>query len=407
LELRKVVGLGCFRKETVTGKGITKVRALALIVVVVFLALAAAEARAQGKRYVVIDQDAMGPAGTDMNSILVFLQSPNVQVLGITVVTGDGWRNEEVAHTLRLLQLMGRTDIPVVPGRNNPMVRTKEWTQLWEQMYGKVPYQGAWTNLPSAHDPDAVPPLPEGAPTIKPANEDAAHFLSRMVHQYPHQVTIYAAGPMTNIAAAILLDPQFASLAQELVIMGGSINPVIDDPEIAEDPRREFNLWFDPEAASIMLHAPWHKITDTTVDATVGVTLTKEMLAQLAASPEPAAQYIARYTRYAKLYSSDNRYSLYLWDELAAATWLDPSLITRERYEYMDVSVDKGASYGDTEVWTDQDKPDLSLQKVHVVLEANKSKFREMFVRLMTSPTPGAKDPQMLHQVPATAPSGR
>jgi hypothetical protein len=55
-------------------------------------------AQAQQKRYVVIDQDAMGPAGTDMNSMLVFLQSPSVEVLGITVVTGDGWRNEEVAH---------------------------------------------------------------------------------------------------------------------------------------------------------------------------------------------------------------------------------------------------------------------------------------------------------------------
>jgi purine nucleosidase len=388
-------------------EGVTKLRALAFIVVAAFLALAAGGAWAQGKRYVVIDQDAMGPAGTDMNSILMFLQSPNVQVLGVTVVTGDGWRNEEVAHTLRLLQLMGRTDIPVVPGRNNPMVRTKEWTRLWGQMYGNVPYQGAWTNQYSAHDPDAVPPLPEGAPTIKPANEDAAHFLSRMVHQYPHQVTIYAAGPMTNIAAAILLDPQFASLAKELVIMGGSINPSIDDPEIAEDPRREFNLWFDPEAASIMLHAAWHKITDTTVDASVGVTLTKEMLAQLEASPEPAAQYIAHYTRYAKLYAGDNLYSMYLWDELAAATWLDPSVITREQDLYMDVSTGKGVSYGDTEVWTDQDKPDLPLQKVHVVMKANKTMLREMLVRLMTSPTPEAKDPQMLPQAPATAPSGR
>ena len=81
-------------------------------------------AHAQQNRFVVVDQDAIGPGGTDMNSILVFLQSPNVTVLGITVVTGDGWRNEEVAHTLRLLELVGRTDIPVVPGMNTPMIRT-------------------------------------------------------------------------------------------------------------------------------------------------------------------------------------------------------------------------------------------------------------------------------------------
>jgi purine nucleosidase len=100
------------------------------------------------------------------------------------------------------------------------------------------------------------------------------------VHQYPHQVTIYAAGPMTNIAAAILYDPQFASLAEELVIMGGSINPNTDDPEYVDDPHHEFNLWFDPEASSITLHAPWPKITMTTVDVSIETHLTKEMLAR-------------------------------------------------------------------------------------------------------------------------------
>lgn len=360
--------------------------------VVFLLILATAGVRAQSRRYVVVDQDAMGPAGTDMNSILLFLQSPDVQVLGISVVTGDGWRDEEVAHTLRLLELMGRTDVPVIPGRTQPMLRTKEWTALWEQMYGRVSYQGAWTMPRSAHAPDFVPTLPEGAPSIRPDREDVAHFLSRMVHKYPHHVTIYAAGPMTDIAAAILYDPQFASLAQELVIMGGSIDPRTSDPEYLDDPHHEFNLWFDPEAASITLHAAWPRITATTVDVSVETDLTKEMLAELAASPEPAAQYIARYT---------TRRHEYLWDELAAAAWLDPGLITRERFVYMDVSLDKGISYGDTEVWTDKDKPAITLQKVHAQMDVDWPKFREMFLDLMRSPTPGAKDPQILRQAPA------
>jgi purine nucleosidase len=373
------------REEPVMTTRLFKAKSLTLIVFL--FALAVAGASAQSKRYVIIDQDAMGPAGTDMNSMLVFLQSPNVDVLGITVVTGDAWRNEEVAHTLRLLELMGRTDIPVVAGRDRPMVRTKEWTQRWEQLYGKILYQGAWTSSRSAHESDAVPTLPEGAPSIKPTGEDVAHFLSKMVHKYPHQVTIYAAGPMTNIAAAILYDPEFASLAQELVIMGGSINPHTDDPEYADDPHHEFNLWFDPEASSITLRAPWQKIT-----VTIETKLSKEILDELAKSPELAAQYIARYT---------HRPGDYLWDELAAAAWLDPSLITRERNVYMDVSLDKGISYGDTLVWTDQDKPALSLQKVHAQMDVDWPKFQRMFVQLMSSPTPGAKDPQMKSQKPA------
>src|SRR5260370_24642136 len=117
------------------------------------LFLFACAAWAQEKRYVVIDQDAAGPGGTDMMSILVLLQAPGVETLGITVVTGDGWRDEEVAHTLRLLELIGRTDIPVVPGAVFPLVRSQRETQLWEQQYGKVSYQGAWTPGPHSHGP--------------------------------------------------------------------------------------------------------------------------------------------------------------------------------------------------------------------------------------------------------------
>ena len=65
----------------------------------------------------IADQDASGPAGSDMTSLLVFLQSPEVKLLGITVVTGDAWRDEEVAHALRLLELIGRTDVKVYAWR--------------------------------------------------------------------------------------------------------------------------------------------------------------------------------------------------------------------------------------------------------------------------------------------------
>jgi inosine-uridine nucleoside N-ribohydrolase len=345
-----------------------------------------ASAFGQESRYVVIDQDAMGPAGTDMNSILVFLQARNVNVLGITVVTGDGWRDEEVAHTLRLLELVGRADIPVAAGSAFPLVRTQLWTHAWEQIYGKVPYQGAWSSFRPHHGAFDVPPLSEGNPTVKPIEEDAAHFLIRMVHKYPHQVTVYAAGPMTNIAQAITLDPQFAELANQLVIMGGALNPHTDDKEYINNPRHEFNLWFDPEASSITLHAHWPRITATPVDVSIETHLTQEMLEKLSHTHSAAAQYIARYTR---------KPGDYLWDELAAAAWLDPSLITRERYVYMDVSLEKGISYGDTLVWSDEDKPELELQKAHVQMDVDWPKFQSMFMELMSSPTPNARDPQM------------
>src|SRR6204780_3675612 len=97
----------------------------------------------QEKRKIIIDQDAAGPAGTDQQSMLLLIQSPQTEVLGITVVTGDQWLHEEVAHTLRMLELIGRTDIPVAPGAEYPLVRRKEETERWEQEYGSGAGAGA------------------------------------------------------------------------------------------------------------------------------------------------------------------------------------------------------------------------------------------------------------------------
>ena len=153
------------------------------------------------RRKVIIDQDAAGPAGSDQQAILVLIQSPQTEVLGITVVTGDQWLKAEVAHTLRMLELIGRTDIPVVPGAEYPLIRRKEETELWEQRYGSVAWLGAWT--PRLYHPaDDLGDMPEGKPSTKPSEEDAAHFLLRMVHKFPHEVTIYEGGPMTNLALA-------------------------------------------------------------------------------------------------------------------------------------------------------------------------------------------------------------
>src|SRR6201998_242701 len=99
---------------------------------------------AQQRRKVIIDQDCSGPGGSNMQTLLTMIQSPQVEVLGITVVSGDAWRDEEVAHTLRLLEIIGRIDIPVVPGAAFPLVRTREESQVWQQRYGKVAYAGAW-----------------------------------------------------------------------------------------------------------------------------------------------------------------------------------------------------------------------------------------------------------------------
>jgi purine nucleosidase len=335
---------------------------------------------AQEKRKIIIDQDAAGPAGTDQQSMLLLIQSPLTEVLGITVVTGDQWLHEEVAHTLRMLELIGRTDIPVVPGAEYPLVWRKPDAEQWEQQYGTVAWLGAWTPK-YYHPPDQLGEMPEGKPTTKPVDEDAAHFLLRMVHKFPHQVTIYAGGPMTNLALAISIDPGFAGLAKELVFMGGSFNPRTDDPEFANTPTHEFNLWFDPEAAHIVLRAPWKKIVCTSVDISVKTRLTANLINQIKAGDSPAARYIGKYAR---LRGNFN----YLWDELAAAAWLEPSLITKKEMLYMDTDLDHGAGYGNTLSWTEQNKPKIEMHPVEVQDDLDLEKFYKMFVDLLTAPTP-------------------
>src|SRR5258707_15236348 len=115
----------------------------------------------QGKRRVIIDQDCAGPGGTDMQAVLALINSPETDVLGITVLTGDAWRDEEVQHTLRLLEIIGRTDIPVVPGAAFPLVNSKEYMQKWDKLYGKLGYQGAcyFAVAHAVHGPLEIPPM--------------------------------------------------------------------------------------------------------------------------------------------------------------------------------------------------------------------------------------------------------
>jgi inosine-uridine nucleoside N-ribohydrolase len=335
---------------------------------------------AQQKRKIIIDQDAAGPAGTDQQSMLLLIQSPQAEVLGITVVTGDQWLKSEVAHTLRMLELIGRTDIPVVPGAEYPLVRRQAETERWEQQYGSFAWLGAWTPK-FFHPHDQLGDMPEGKPTTKPADEDAAHFLVRMVHKYPNQVTIYEGGPMTNLALAIAIDPDFPALAKELVFMGGSLNPRTDDPEFATTPTHEFNLWFDPEAAHVVFTSAWKKIVCTTVDISVKTRLTREMLDQIKKSDSPAARYIGNYARLRGNYN-------YLWDELASAAWLDPTIITKKETLYMDIDLDRGAGYGNTLAWTEHDKPKIELPPVEVQDDLDLDKFYKTFVDLLSAPTP-------------------
>jgi purine nucleosidase len=343
------------------------------------------------KPKVIVDQDGRGPGTTDMQAILMFAQSPDVDVLGITMVSGDQWVKEETAHTLRLLEIAKRTDIPVFIGAENPLINTREESVWWDSRYGEPGATEGWTGDPggkiethnSYHPPDVIPELPEGMPTTKPANEHAVNFIIRMLHKYPGQVTLYAAGPLTNIALAISLDPEVAHLAKQIVVMGGGFY----GEEDRYYGRRELNWWFDPEAARIVLSAPWNKAVITTLDVSDKTRMSDQIQAQIDKVDNPLTRYLKQFWR-----------SSPMWDEIAAATVIDPNfekdVITSQKEMYVNCDIDHGPNYGETIFMEKKDGVTVASwwKPATVQLNLNTEKFYQMYIHLMTQPPGSGKE---------------
>jgi purine nucleosidase len=366
--------------------------ALLAAVIVAALSPVSASADSIAPRKVIIDQDTFGPGGTNMQSVLMLLQSPDVEVLGITVVSGDGWRDENVNHLLRLLEIAGRTDIPVYAGTVHPLLNSAERTEAWERLYGPLVYKGAWSKQPVADgsylprglvrhaDPFLVPPAVEGMAHVKVQKQSAVDFLIESVHRYPGEVTIWAGGPLTDLALAGQLDPSFASLAKELVFMGGSFNPrptaSLFSAEYEDSPRREFNIRWDPEAASMVLHQSWKHVTMIPVDPTTDTLYTNEMFDQIKAGK-------ARFDSYLYAY----RQVLPMWDETAAGVWLDPSLVTVHTTRLVDVDTSFSAGYGNVLSWPEGQGPGMGERAVDVVNRIDPAKLARMVVNLLSAPS--------------------
>lgn len=334
-----------------------------LLALAVLCAAPVVEAR-DGARKVIIDDDGFGMLH------LLMLESPEVEILGLTTVTGDTWRTQTSAMVLRGLEAAGRPSIPVMDGALDPLVNSPVRTERWEALYGKLAWKGAWTQ----GSPGPEQPLPWGQPRLKPSPEVAANFLIRMVHRYPGEVTILAGGPMTNLALAQKLDPAFAGLARELVYMGGSFSPrrIFEDDaarsyaaEFENTPRREFNMAFDPEAASAVLHAPWRKIVAVPVDPSTATRLSEDFKRCIAAhAPAGIARIVAEWPT-----------GLPLWDAIAGAVWLDPTLALRREDLFVDVNTAFDAGYGDTLSWHAENRPGAGEQVNQVVLQIDPARF--------------------------------
>jgi purine nucleosidase len=347
-------------------------------------------------RKVIFDQDTDGIIGDNEDPLVMLLQSPNIQVLGVTVVTGNGWLKQETADVLKLLEDLKRTDVPVYMGAEFPLVQSRYTPVRMVKMYGGTrtdPFLGAYGEF--SPGPEVVTPPPGGLPATKPAPGPAAEFIIQQIRKYPHQVTLYCGGALTNVALAISLDPGIVALAKEVVFMGTS-------PEMQP---KTVNVIYDPESAAIVLHAAWPKLTLITVDLAEKLHKTPEMAEAIAHGQNKAEAAL-----YEDLVMKPFRAHKPLqWfrmpDELMAAYLIDPSIITETRRDYVDIDTMQGMSYGSSIYWDETplgyagipwpDEPQPKRQKpvpppdarvANVPRNFDTARFTALFLKLMTEP---------------------
>jgi len=347
--------------------------------VLISLVLAVSSGMGAQKK-VFIDQDIGGATGTDNQSVMMLLQAPEIEVVGIGIVAGDGQVKASTQWTLRMLELTGYGHIPLAQGAKFPLINSREEMQLWEAMYGEFGYKGAW-NPARYHSPDEVPVLATGSPTIQAVKQHAVNFMIETIRKYPGEVILWCGGPLTNVALALQLEPELPQLVKELVLMGAGFN-VDKGGNHRGNGRREFNWWWDPEAVRMVMSAPWKKITITPVDISVKTTFSPEMKAAIAKSDSPTAQYFTKYSR------AGAGGGGFMWDEISAGAVIDPSIITEQKELQVNIDINHGASYGQTIFIEKTVKAPSWWWKVSTVqVDLDKEKFYKLYVDLMSRPS--------------------
>lgn len=318
----------------------------------------------------------------------------NMTVLGLTGDTANSWALQCSLHALALLEHGNLSCIPVALGQYLPITMTEARFNAWTAAWGKLEWDGVFApenltaeglgNDPTGGDPSRISKSAflEGYPNGTFIGQSAAQFMVEQVHKYPGKVSIYAAGSLTNVAAAVRLNSTFAANAKELIIMGGYVDlnllQVLSDFD--QDLGSDINFIVDPEAAHIAITAPFPSIT---VAGNVANSI-----------------YLKNSTVYSIVDKHPNLYSdllkdyylgFPLWDELAAGIMAFPELVTKSEEMYMDVSTAYDSPfYGGTYVWGDDFKP-AHTRKVNYVLSVNSSLFIEKVTEAMSFP-PTCKD---------------
>lgn len=288
---------------------------------------------------VVFDTDS-GLFGDDGAALVMLLRSPTqVSVQSVTVVSGNVWAPQGVEYMFHILDLLKRPAMPVYLGAAFPLMNTPDMSKESEKRWGALSYTGAF-----AMPLNTILAAPGAKLSLRKAKRDAAAYIVNEVERHPGEVTLLALGPMTNIAMALRLKPDIETKIKRIVMMGGAFRVAGN-----ASPAAEFNFWFDPEAARIVLRSRIPKKVMFALDICNQAPIHKAEFDQVVKSHTPITD----------LYREDlgNRFPGflkradavgYMWDTLAAAYLLDPDFVNRFETRYLDVQTVWGQFYGST-----------------------------------------------------------
>jgi inosine-uridine nucleoside N-ribohydrolase len=294
----------------------------------VLLALfATAPAVAQPAQKIIFDTDFAFPPQDDAMALFFVLNSPELDILGITTVAGNRSLNVANADALKVLEVTGHTAIPVFQGAAGPLLHDKaEWD---------LKRHGGWY----ANDPAPAPP--GGFAKKKLEARGAVDFLVSTVIQNPGQVTILALGPLTNIAMAMRTDVNFARSVKQLVIMGGAIASLPDGGG-NHTPNAEFNFYVDPEAAQIVLRSGI-PIVLSPLNVSRKARFAKDSYDKIVAVDTPITRLVKQELG-PRFEQRPNTIGL-MYDQIAAVTLVAPALMKTVEL-YVDVDINHNANYG-------------------------------------------------------------
>lgn len=292
-----------------------------------------------GKDTVLFDTDS-GLFGDDGAALVMLLRSPaQVAVQAITIVPGNVWAPQGAEYMFHILDLLKRGQTTVAMGADGPLIHTAAMAKESERRWGTLSYIGAF-----AQDAAAVIPAPGSKLSPRKPRRDAVNLLISEIERRPGEVTILALGPMTNIALALRLKPELETRIKRIVFMGGNIRVAGNASNAAE-----FNFWFDPEAARIVLRSRIPQKMMFGLDICTQARIRKPEFDQIAGVRSPLTDLFRedlgnRYPAFLKKPDATG----YMWDSLAAAYLLAPDFVTRSESRYIDVQTTWGQFYGST-----------------------------------------------------------